>query len=103
MSYAALFSRIHAASRVERVRALISGECRIQDEQAELQAAWDELQATPSYAERFMLHCVDCEQPFTREQLVCCDVFYDEHNQEVPVYTCQACNPVGWKFAKGVK
>ena len=85
------------------VQDLIAIECRIQDEQNALQAAWDELQAVPSYAERFVLYCIDCEQPFSREQLVCCDVAYDEHNQEVPVYTCRACNPVGWKFAKGVK
>ena len=82
------------------VQDLIAIECAISREQAALQAAWDELQATPSYAERFVLHCVDCEQPFPRDQLVCCDVFYDEHNQEVTVYTCQACNPVGWKFMK---
>ena len=102
MTYAELFSKIHQQEKVERVRALISIECRIADAQAALQAAWDELQAVPSYVERFVLYCVDCEQPFPREQLVCCDVAYDEHNEEVPLYTCRACNPVGWKFAKGV-
>ena len=34
------------------VQDLISGECRIAREQAALQAAWDELQATPSYCEQ---------------------------------------------------
>ena len=32
---------------------LIAGECDIADEQEALQAAWDELQAVPSYVERF--------------------------------------------------
>jgi len=32
---------------------LIGSECDIADEQAALQAAWDELQATPAYVERF--------------------------------------------------
>ena len=31
---------------------LIAGECDIQDEQEALQAAWDDLQAVPSYVER---------------------------------------------------
>jgi hypothetical protein len=35
------------------VQELISRECRIADEQEELQEAWDELQATPAYVERF--------------------------------------------------
>lgn len=34
------------------VQALISTECRIAREQAELKAAWDALQAVPSYVER---------------------------------------------------
>ena len=84
------------------VQDLIASECRIAREQAELQAAWDELQAVPAYTERFVLHCVYCEHGCSREQLVCCDVAYDEQGQEVPLYTCQACSPVVWKFAKGV-
>jgi len=34
------------------VQDLIGSECDIADEQAALQAAWDELQAVPSYVER---------------------------------------------------
>ena len=101
--YAGLFLRMHRQDKEMAAHELICRECRIAREQAELQAAWDELQAVPSYVERFVLHCVYCEQPFPREALVCCDVAYDEQGQEVPLYTCQACNPVVWKFAKGVK
>ena len=36
----------------EQVAAAIATECRIAREQAELQAAWDELQNVPSYVER---------------------------------------------------
>jgi len=34
------------------VQDLIASECDIADEQAALQAAWDELQAVPPYVER---------------------------------------------------
>jgi hypothetical protein len=53
-NYAGLFTKMQQQERVEHVQRLIAGECRIADEQAELQAAWDELQAVPSYVERFV-------------------------------------------------
>jgi hypothetical protein len=52
MGYVELFTKIHQHEKRERVRRLIAGECDIADEQAELQAAWDELQAVPSYVEQ---------------------------------------------------
>ena len=63
------------------VQDLIASECRIQDD----------------------LYCIYCGQSFPREALVCIDRALDENDQEVPVYSCEACNPVGWKFAKGVQ
>lgn len=44
--------------------------------------------------------CIYCDTEFPREQLVCIDVAYDEQNQEVALYSCEACCPVVWRHAK---
>ena len=98
----ARWERIEREQTRSKAQAAIAIECRIADQQATLQAAWQDLQATSSYVERFVLHCVYCEHGCSREQLVCCDVAYDEQGQEVPLYTCQACSRsiVSWVFRK---
>jgi hypothetical protein len=47
--------------------------------------------------------CIYCERVLPLAQLVVVDVAYDEDNQQVPLYTCQACSPVVWKHVQATR